>query len=228
MEPRPLPPRTLLLRSDPGASASVPAAERACAEMAGPGVQGGKEVLRAGGHFKVLTIIEPRFLSLGYRVLSSAQCPPWRTCLFLACTPGRQGRRHVPLSDSVALSPALPEHSPRRPQSGRLAMAPAVACSAVGRSADRCCLSTSPWGWRVLTARPSPWPQGCHPGHSGGGALRWRAGGRGSRPCQWRAAGGRVQSRARPRRAHAKWGRGAGSVSPSFLWPLLFFLYFWN
>lgn len=87
MEPRPLPPRALLLRSDPGASARVPAAERACAEMAGPGVQGGKEVLRAGGHFKVLTIIEPRFLSLGYCVLSPAQCPPWRTCPFLACTP---------------------------------------------------------------------------------------------------------------------------------------------
>lgn len=51
--------------------------------------------------------------------------PPaaWRTCLFLACTSGHQGRRHVPLSDSAALSPALSEHSPRRPQSGRASMA---------------------------------------------------------------------------------------------------------
>lgn len=70
MEPRPLPPRTLLLRSDPGASARVPAAERACAEMAGPGVQGGKEVLRAGGHFKVL-----RLLNRGSSVWGIASCP---------------------------------------------------------------------------------------------------------------------------------------------------------
>lgn len=121
----------------------------------GPGVQVGKEALRAGGRFKMLTITDRESLVLG--VLSCPQLsvlplflfwcllflPPAarRTCLFLACTPGRQGRRHVPLSDSAALSPASPEHSPCHPQSGRLSMAPAesLAQRLVGQQTGAAC-----------------------------------------------------------------------------------------